>query len=71
MDKNIMLHCEQWTHPAQAGFGLAAVKSVMYLQCILKLHKIQSISWRANDYQLLKQNLSHGVILISHHNDVN
>jgi len=44
MDKNIMLHCEQWTHPAQAGFGLAAVKSVMYLQCILKLHKIQSIS---------------------------
>jgi len=44
MDKNMVLHCEQWTHPAQAGFGLAAGKSVLYLQCTFKLHKIQSNS---------------------------
>jgi len=40
MKKKKVLHCEQWTHLAQAGFGLAAVKSVMYLQCTFKLHQI-------------------------------
>jgi hypothetical protein len=44
MNKNMVRNCEQRNHPAQAGFGLAAVKSVIYLQCTFKLHKIQSIS---------------------------